>query len=407
MIEKFKSNAEAIATADKYLYGNHARMPIVMDRGEGCWVWDLDNNKYLDFVGGIAVNGLGHHHPAIVEALDRAKDMMHCSNYYYNEPAIQVCKLICENSCFEKVLFANSGAEANEGQIKLARKYAVDHGHPERYVVISMLKSFHGRTLATATATGQEIVHNPKWFSPLPEGFRYAEFNNLQAFKDAYVEGKTCAILTEPVQGEGGVRPASKEFLQGLRDLCDEKGILLMFDEVQVGSGRTGKLFAHQNYGVEPDTCSMAKALGSGVPIGAVCARGDAAKTLTPGTHGSTFAGGPLACGLAEATLDTMINGGVMENAVKVGEYFRAELRKLQEKHSIITEVRGMGMINGAELANNEIGPQIVNKCFEKKVLINCTAGNVLRFIPPLIATEAEIDVVVKALDEAMTELGV
>ena len=342
MIEKFKSNAEAIATADKYLYGNHARMPIVMDRGEGCWVWDLDNNKYLDFVGGIAVNGLGHHHPAIVEALDRAKDMMHCSNYYYNEPAIQVCKLICENSCFEKVLFANSGAEANEGQIKLARKYAVDHGHPERYV-----------------------------------------------------------------QGEGGVRPASKEFLQGLRDLCDEKGILLMFDEVQVGSGRTGKLFAHQNYGVEPDTCSMAKALGSGVPIGAVCARGDAAKTLTPGTHGSTFAGGPLACGLAEATLDTMINGGVMENAVKVGEYFRAELRKLQEKHSIITEVRGMGMINGAELANNEIGPQIVNKCFEKKVLINCTAGNVLRFIPPLIATEAEIDVVVKALDEAMTELGV
>ena len=257
MIEKFKSNAEAIATADKYLYGNHARMPIVMDRGEGCWVWDLDNNKYLDFVGGIAVNGLGHHHPAIVEALDRAKDMMHCSNYYYNEPAVQVCKLICENSCFEKVLFANSGAEANEGQIKLARKYAVDHGHPERYVVISMLKSFHGRTLATATATGQEIVHNPKWFSPLPEGFRYAEFNNLESVKEQMGDD-VCAILTEPVQGEGGVRPASKEFLQGLRDLCDEKGILLMFDEVQVGSGRTGKLFAHQNYGVEPDTCSMA-----------------------------------------------------------------------------------------------------------------------------------------------------
>ena len=397
-------------------------------------------------MGGIAVNGLGHHHPAIVEALDRAKDMMHCSNYYYNEPAIQVCKLICENSCFEKVLFANSGAEANEGQIKLARKYAVDHGHPERYVVISMLKSFHGRTLATATATGQEIVHNPKWFSPLPEGFRYAEFNNLESVKEQMGDD-VCAILTEPVQGEGGVRPASKEFLQGLRDLCDEKGILLMFDEVQVGSGRTGKLFAHQNYGVEPDTCSMAKALGSGVPIGAVCARGDAAKTLTPGTHGSTFAGGPLVCALAATTLDVMINegvienarvmgeyfrdqmhkvieknhpkavneirglgminGGVMENAVKVGEYFRAELRKLQEKHSIITEVRGMGMINGAELANNEIGPQIVNKCFEKKVLINCTAGNVLRFIPPLIATEAEIDVVVKALDEAMTELGV
>ena len=269
---------------------------------------------------------------------------MHCSNYYYNEPAIQVCKLICENSCFEKVFFANSGAEANEGQIKLARKYAVDHGHPERYVVISMLKSFHGRTLATATATGQEIVHNPKWFSPLPEGFRYAEFNNLESVKEQMGDD-VCAILTEPVQGEGGVRPATKEFLQGLRDLCDEKGILLMFDEVQVGSGRTGKLFAHQNYGVEPDTCSMAKELGSGVPVGAVCARGDAAYTLTPGTHGSTFAGGPLACGLAEATLDTMINGGVMDHAAKVGEYFRAELRKLQEKHpTCITEVRGMGM---------------------------------------------------------------
>ena len=389
MIEKFKSNAEAIAVADKYLYGNHARMPIVMDHGEGAWVWDLDGNKFLDFVGGIAVNGLGHNHPAIVKALD-----------------IQGCKLSCENSCFEKVFFGNSGAEANEGQIKLARKYAVDHGHPERYVVISMLKSFHGRTLATATATGQEIVHNPKWFSPLPEGFRYAEFNNLESVKEQMGDD-VCAILTEPVQGEGGVRPATKEFLQGLRDLCDEKGILLMFDEVQVGSGRTGKLFAHQNYGVEPDTCSMAKELGSGVPVGAVCARGDAAYTLTPGTHGSTFAGGPLACGLAEATLDTMINGGVMDHAAKVGEYFRAELRKLQEKHpTCITEVRGMGMINGAELANNEVGPQIVNKCFEKKVLINCTAGNVLRFIPPLIVTEEEVDIVVKAIDEAMTELG-
>ena len=363
MIEKFKSNAEAIAVADQYLYGNHARMPIVMDHGEGAWVWDLDGNKFLDFVGGIAVNGLGHNHPAIVKALDRAKGLMHCSNYYYNEPAIQVCKLICENSCFEKVFFANSGAEANEGQIKLARKYAVDHGHPERYVVISMLKSFHGRTLATATATGQEIVHNPKWFSPLPEGFRYAEFNNLESVKEQMGDD-VCAILTEPVQGEGGVRPATQEFLQGLRDLCDEKGILLMFDE-------------------------------------------DAAYTLTPGTHGSTFAGGPLACGLAEATLDTMINGGVMDHAAKVGEYFRAELRKLQEKHpTCITEVRGMGMINGAELANNEVGPQIVNKCFEKKVLINCTAGNVLRFIPPLIVTEEEVDIVVKAIDEAMTELG-
>ena len=406
MIKRFQSNAEAIVVADQYLYGNHIRVPIVMDRGEGCWVWDLDGNKYLDFVGGIAVNGLGHCHPAIVKALEeRAHTMLHCSNYYYNEPAIQTCKLICENSCFEKVMFANSGAEANEGQIKLARKYAVDHGHPERYVVISMLRSFHGRTLATATATGQEVVHNPKWFSPLPEGFRYAEFNNLESVK-AQMGDDVCAILTEPIQGEGGVRPATQEFLEGLREMCDQAGILLMFDEVQVGSGRTGKLFAYQNYGVEPDTCSIAKALGSGVPIGAVCARGEAAKTLTPGTHGSTFAGGPLACGLAMTTLDVMLNGGVLENATKVGEYFRAQLRKLQEKHpKCIKEVRGLGMINGAELFLED-GSPVVNKCFEKKVLINCTAGNVLRFLPPLIATEQEVDVVIQALDEAMTELG-
>ena len=221
MLQNYTSNAAAIADAEKYLYGNHARMPIVMDRGEGCYVWDLDGRKFLDFVGGIAVNGLGHCHPAIVKAMEeRARTMLHCSNYYYNAPAIQVCKMIVENSCFDKVLFANSGAEANEGQIKLARKYAVDHGHPERYVIISMLKSFHGRTLATATATGQEIVHNPKWYSPLPEGFRYAEFNDLESVK-AQLDDKVCAILTEPVQGEGGVRPATQEFLQGLRDICD------------------------------------------------------------------------------------------------------------------------------------------------------------------------------------------
>lgn len=406
MVEKFTSNAQAIAEADKYLYGNHARVPIVMARGEGCWVYDLDGNKYLDFVGGVAVNGLGHCHPAIVRCLEeRAKTILHCSNYYYNEPAIQTAKLIVENSCFEKVMYANSGAEANEGQIKLARKYAVDHGHPERYVVVSMLKSFHGRTLATATATGQEIVHNPKWYSPLPEGFRYATFNDLDSVK-AQMGDDVCAILTEPVQGEGGVHPATQEFLQGLRDICDERGILLMFDEVQVGSGRTGKLFAHQNYGVEPDTCSMAKALGSGVPIGAVCARGDAVKTLTPGTHGSTFAGGPLACALAQTTLDLLINGGVIDHCAQMGEYFRAELRKMAEKHpDAVKEVRGMGLIDGVEL-KLESGSAIVDKCFERKVLINCTAGNVLRFIPPLIVEKNEIDIVVKAVDEALTELG-
>ena len=372
MIEKFKTNAEVIENGDKYLYGNHVRMPLSIERGEGAYVFDKDGNKYLDFIGGIAVNGLGHCHPAIVKCLEeRAHTILHCSNYFYNEPAVQTAKLIVENSCFDKVLFANSGAEANEGQIKLARKYAKDHGHPERFVVITMKNSFHGRTLATCTATGQYAVH--RYFEPLPSGFRYAEFNNLQSVKDIMDE-YVCAILTEPVQGEGGVRPASQEFLQGLRDLCDEKGILLMFDEVQVGSGRTGKLFAHQNYGVEPDTC----------------------------------AGGPLACALAATTLDVMINDGVIENSRKMGEYFRDQMHKVIEKNhpDAVNEIRGLGLIDGIQL-NKPSGQPVVDLCFkDSNVLINNTNGNVLRFVPPLIVNEEEIDIVIKAVDEAMTKLG-
>ena len=378
MIEKFKTNAEVIENGDKYLYGNHVRMPLSIERGEGAYVFDKDGNKYLDFIGGIAVNGLGHCHPAIVKCLEeRAHTILHCSNYFYNEPAVQTAKLIVENSCFDKVLFANSGAEANEGQIKLARKYAKDHGHPERFVVITMKNSFHGRTLATCTATGQYAVH--RYFEPLPSGFRYAEFNNLQSVKDIMDE-YVCAILTEPVQGEGGVRPASQEFLQGLRDLCD----------------------------VEPDTCSMAKALGSGVPIGAVCARGEATKTLTPGTHGSTFAGGPLACALAATTLDVMINDGVIENSRKMGEYFRKQAHEIIEKNhpETVNEIRGLGLIDGIQL-NKPSGQPVVDLCFkDSNVLINNTNGNVLRFVPPLIVNEEEIDIVIKAVDEAMTKLG-
>ncbi|MBQ6074729.1 MAG: aspartate aminotransferase family protein [Lachnospiraceae bacterium] len=406
MITKFKTNQEVIENGDKYLYPNHVRMPIALEGGDGAWVFDKDGNKYLDFVGGIAVNGLGHNHPRIQECLaERAKTILHCSNYFYNEPAVQTAKLIVENSCFDRVLFANSGAEANEGQIKLARKYAKDHGHPERFVVITMKNSFHGRTLATCTATGQYGVH--RYFEPLPDGFRYATFNDLDSVK-ALVDEYTCAILTEPVQGEGGVRPATPEFLKGLRELCDEKGILLMFDEVQVGSGRTGKLFAHQYYGVEPDTCSMAKALGSGVPIAALCARGDAARTLTPGTHGSTFAGGPLACALAMTTLDVMLNEGVLENCAEVGEYFRQRAHEVIEKNhpDTVDEIRGLGLINGIQL-KKESGQPVVDLCYkDNNVLINNTNGNVLRFIPPLIVTKEEVDIVIAAVDAAMTKLG-
>ena len=402
MIEKFKSNAEAIATADKYLYGNHARMPIVMDRGEGCWVWDLDNNKYLDFVGGIAVNGLGHHHPAIVEALDRAKDMMHCSNYYYNEPAVQVCKLICENSCFEKVLFANSGAEANEGQIKLARKYAVDHGHPERYVVISMLKSFHGRTLATATATGQEIVHNPKWFSPLPEGFRYAEFNNLDAFKAAYVEGKTCAIMFEPVQGEGGVFPATDEFIQGIRKFCDEKGILMLLDEVQAGWGRCGDFMCYMTYGIKPDVVSMAKAMGGGMPIGGIACTDRVATAFGPGTHGSTYAGHPVSCAASLAVLRELKAGKWPENAKKVGDYFAAELAKMPH----VVTVRHRGLFVGVVLEDGINAVEVKRHCIKNHFLVTAIGANIIRMVPPLTIREVDCDEAVARLSKSINEVA-
>ena len=397
MIEKFKTNAEVIENGDKYLYGNHVRMPLSIERGEGAYVFDKDGNKYLDFIGGIAVNGLGHCHPAIVKCLEeRAHTILHCSNYFYNEPAVQTAKLIVENSCFDKVLFANSGAEANEGQIKLARKYAKDHGHPERFVVITMKNSFHGRTLATCTATGQYAVH--RYFEPLPSGFRYAEFNNLQSVKDIMDE-YVCAILTEPVQGEGGVRPASQEFLQGLRDLCDEKGILLMFDEVQVGSGRTGKLFAHQNYGVEPDTCSMAKALGSGVPIGAVCARGEAAKTLTPGTHGSTFGGNPVACAAALAVIGTIRSQSLLERVQQLGSAWSRELAVVDG----VNQVRGRGLLLGVGLDDGlppaaEIAAALAARGF----IVNAPRPDTIRLAPPFILSDDDARAFTTTLSEVL-----
>ena len=402
MIERLTSNAQVIETAEKYLYGNHIRTPISIARGEGVYVWDLDGKKYLDFVGGIAVNGLGHKHPAVVKALqERTDTILHCCNYFYNESAVLLAKLICENSCFEKVLFSNSGAEANEALIKLARKYQKDHGHPERYFILSMENSFHGRTLATCAATGQTKVQ--VGFEPMPDGFKYAKFNDLEDCREKCTDN-VAAILVEPIQGEGGVVPATKEFLEGLRALCDEKGVLLFFDEVQVGCGRTGRLFAYQEYGVEPDALSMAKELGSGVPIGGIATRGECNNVLVPGTHGSTYAGGPLATSVALATLDAMLNDGILDHCREAGEYFRMRLNELKEKHSGVVDVRGVGMINGLVLKRD--GHAIVDKLFEEGILINCTAVSVLRFIPPLITSKEEIDIVVDAVDRALTSCG-
>ena len=402
MLEHYSTNAQIVAAGEHYLYGNYGRIPLSLERGEGCYVFDKDGNRYLDFVGGIAVNGLGHGHPAVVGALqERMQTILHCSNYFYNEPSVQLAKLIVENTCFDKVLFVNSGAEANEALIKLARKYAKDHGHPERHTVMTMRHSFHGRTLATCAATGQDKIQ--AGFEPMPPGFVYAQFNDLASVQ-ANLSDDVCAILVEPVQGEGGVLPATQEFLQGLRQLCDQHGILLLFDEVQVGAGRCGTLFAYQHYGVEPDAISMAKALGSGVPIGGIAVRGDATQTFQPGNHGTTFGGNPLATAVGAATIDTMLNGGVLDNCRQMGEYMRQQLSEVGEKYASVDTVRGLGLLNGMVLTKD--GAPIVEHCRANHVLINCTAGSVLRFVPPLIVTKQEIDLVVAAVDRALAELG-
>ena len=397
---------KVIKRDNEYVLHTYNRNPVVLEKGPALYAEGPEGQKYLDFTSGIGVNSLGYCDLAWAEAVSQqAHKLQHTSNLYYTAPCGKLAKKLCKRTGQSRVFFGNSGAEANEGAIKAARKYSVDHYGKDRYNVITLVNSFHGRTIATLTATGQEVFHN--YFGPFNEGFLYAPAGDIEALQEL-VDRNTCAVMLELIQGEGGVRPASQEFLQGLRDLCDEKGILLMFDEVQVGSGRTGKLFAHQNYGVEPDTCSMAKALGSGVPIGAVCARGDAAKTLTPGTHGSTFAGGPLACALAATTLDVMINEGVIENARVMGEYFRDQMHKVIEKNhpKAVNEIRGLGMINGIQL-NHPSGQPVVYLCFQdNKVLINNTNGNVLRFVPPLITGKEEIDLCIKAVDDAMTKLG-
>ena len=399
---------ELLEIVDTYLAEQSRRWEFIEEKGDGMYVYAENGDRYLDFFAGIAVSSAGNANKKVAKAIaDQAANVIHASNYAYTLPMILLAKKVCDTIGMEKIVFQNSGTEANEAMIKMARKYGVDNYGPDRYKIVTAKNSFHGRTYGALSATGQPDSACHKGFAPLLPGFTYAEYNNLEDFKSKCDEN-TIGIMVEPVQGEGGVYPADPEFLKGLREFCDEKNMLLMFDEVQVGSGRTGKLFAHQNYGVEPDTCSMAKALGSGVPIGAVCARGDAAKTLTPGTHGSTFAGGPLACALAATTLDVMINDGVIENSRKMGEYFRDQMHKVIEKNhpDAVNEIRGLGLIDGIQL-NHPTGQPVVDLCFkDSNVLINNTNGNVLRFVPPLIVTEKEIDIVIKAVDDAMTKLG-
>jgi predicted acetylornithine/succinylornithine family transaminase len=382
--------------SEKYVANTYARYPVLLVRGKGTRVWDLEGEEYLDFVSGLSVCNLGHCHPKVVKAIqDQAEKLIHVSNFYYIEPQIQLASLLCKHSFADKVFFCNSGAEANEGAFKLARKYAKEKMGKDRYEIITMERSFHGRTLATLTATGQEKFH--KGYEPLMPGFKYVPFNDIGAVKNA-IDSKTCAVMLETIQGEGGVNCPSEGYLKALREICDEKEVLLIFDEVQVGMGRTGKLFAYEHDGVEPDMLTLAKSLAGGVPIGALLIKKGIADSFKPGDHASTFGGNPLATAAGVAALTTILEEGMLENCQKMGDYFISQLEEIKKKFPFVKEVRGKGLILGMELKID--GSSIVKEMLKKKILINCTMGNVLRFLPPLIVTREEVDHVVKALEE-------
>jgi predicted acetylornithine/succinylornithine family transaminase len=380
------SNQEIIDLNAKYLCTTYARFPVAFVRGQGCRLWDADGKAYLDFFASLAVMNLGQCHPAVVKAVyDQVSTLTHISNLHHTIPQARLAELLCANSFADKVFFCNSGAEANEAAIKLARKYGSDK-RDGRYEIITTLGSFHGRTMAAISATGQEKVR--QGFAPLLEGFRYVPFDDLAA-TEAAISDRTVAILVEPIQGEGGVNVPQPGYLKGLRELCDRNGLLLMLDEVQTGMGRTGKLFACEHEGVTPDIMTLAKALGGGIPVGAMLAKGTVAESFNLGSHGSTFGGNAVACAAGIAVVNTLL-GGVLENCRAMGEYFTQRLLALKEKFSFITNVRGRGLIIGAELDRE--GAAITDACLGEGLLINCTVGKVLRFIPPLIVTKAEVD---------------
>jgi len=383
-----------------YLMYNIKRPNIVVVRGEGCRVWDENGREYLDFMAGWAVNVLGHCHPALVRAIQQqAATLIHTSNQYYTIPQIELGRLLVKNSCLDKVFFCNSGAEANEGAVKLARKY----GKVKKdgaYEVISTMKSFHGRTLAMVAATGKPHYQEP--YTPLPSGFvNVREYNNLDAIKEATTE-KTVAVIVEPVQGEGGVNVATKEYLQGLRQWCDQNNLLLMLDEVQTGIGRTGTLFAYEQYDIEPDVMTLAKGLGGGVTIGAFLAKQHAA-VFEPGDHGSTFGGNPLACAAGIAVLNEVMNSNVSANAARVGAYLGLRLRELKERYPIITEERGLGLLRAFDI-NQEVAGKIVERCLEEGLMINMVSPTTIRLMPPLIITESHVDEAVDILGQVLGE---
>ncbi len=395
-------NKNIIQLTEKHVAGNYGRFPIALVKGKGSRVWDKSGKQYIDFVSGLAVDNLGHCHPSVVSAIKKqAGKLIHISNLYHIELQSQLAEKLTSLSFADKVFFCNSGTEANESAIKLARKYFFDQGQPRKIEIITMHNSFHGRTLGSLSATAQTNLH--VGFKPVLPGFKYIPYNDLAAARKA-VTSKTCAILVEPVQGEGGVNFPDPSYLKGLKKVCREKGILLIFDEVQTGFGRTGKLFAYELYKTKPDIITLAKALGGGVAIGAMAGTNRVMKSFLPGTHGATFGGNPLACSAALASLKVITGKNFLNQVNETGIYFLKRLKEMVRKIPSVKEARGKGMFLALEL--NKPGNTIVTECLDRGFLINCIQQKVLRFIPPLIISRKEIDSLIPVLSESISRLN-
>ena len=387
---------------NKYMIETYERFDFVAETAREQYVYDENGTPYLDFYAGIAVNSAGNCNEKVVAAvIDQVQDIMHTFNYPYTIPQALLAEKICTTIGMDKIFFQNSGAEANEAMIKMARKYGIEKYGPNKYHIVTAKMGFHGRTFGAMSATGQPGNACQVGYGPMTYGFSYAPYNDLEAFKNACTEN-TIAIMIEPVQGEGGVHPATPEFLRGLRAFCDEKGILLLLDEVQTGWCRTGEVMSYMNYGVKPDIVSMAKALGGGMPIGAICATAEVAKAFTPGSHGTTFGGHPVSCAAALAEVGELLDRDLAGNARKVGDYFAEQLKTLPH----VKEVRHQGLLVGVEFDGFATSVEIKHKCIDKHLLVTAIGRNVIRMIPPLIITDTDCDKAVAILREAVEALG-
>jgi acetylornithine/N-succinyldiaminopimelate aminotransferase len=395
-----ETQSPSMARVNEVIARTYKRFPVVLTRGSGCTLWDENGKRYTDFLAGIAVCNLGHAHPRVVTALTaQAQTLWHVSNLFYTVPQLELAEWLIAHSFADRVFFCNSGAEANEAAIKLARKHFKDIGQEQRYRIISMEQSFHGRTMATLSATGQAKVK--QGFDPLLDGFDFVPFNDAGAIRNA-IGPATAAVMLEPVQGEGGVCCPDPDFLKQVRSICNENGLLLIFDEIQTGMGRTGTLFAYEQFGVAPDIMTLAKALANGLPMGAMLAAEPAAAAFGPGAHASTFGGTPIVSAAAREVCRIIESEGILEHCRRSADYFRGRLEWLKARHATLQEVRGLGLLLGLRLAGD--GDPLVVKCLEKGFLINCVQGNILRFVPPLIITPEEIDALIACLDQLFSE---